>query len=172
MWLALVLVAAFVIAFLVGALLLWSIAKSSTITETQTKAGKALHVQTPIGSLDSLPQEKLDPRLAKLPSYPGALREDAASAATLTQLDFNHGVLQEVSATYWTPDSVDNVWQFFRRELPDWPRNLDENTGKELIHPERDGVRLIRVTRRADRTVIETCIKPLGYPHSFSGGSD
>ena len=170
MWLALVPVAAFVIAFLVGALLLWSIAKSSTITETQTKAGKAFHLQTPIGSLDSLPQEKLDPRLAKLPSYPGALREDPASAATLTQLDFNHGVLQEVSATYWTADSEDEVWQFFRRELPDWPRNLDECTGKELIHPEPDGVRLIRLTRRADRTVIETCIKPLGYPHMFSGG--
>ena len=170
MWLALVPVAAFVIAFLVGALLLRSLAKSSTITETQTKAGKAFHLQTPIGSLDSVPQEKLDPRLAKLPSYPGALREDAASAATLTQIDINHGVLQEVSATYWTADSENDVWQFFRRELPDWPRNLDENTGKELIHPEPDGVRLIRVTRGAGRTVIETCIKPLGYPHLFSSG--
>jgi hypothetical protein len=118
MWLALVPVAAFVIAFLVGALLLWSIAKSSTITETQTKAGKALHLQTPIGSLDSIPQEKLDPRLAKLPSYPGALREDPASAATVTQLDFNHGVLQEVSATYWTADSEDEVWQFFGASCP------------------------------------------------------
>ena len=93
MWLALVPVAAFVIAFVVGAILLWSLAKNSTITETQTKAGKSIHVQTPIGALDSLPQEKLDPRLANLPSYPGALPEDAASAATLTQLDFNHGVL-------------------------------------------------------------------------------
>src|ERR1700724_4630546 len=109
MWLALVPVAAFVIAFLVGALVLWSMAKSSTITETQTKAGKSLHVQTPIGSLDSLPQEKLDPRLAKLPSYPGALPEDPASAATVTQLDFNHGVLQEGSATYWTGDSENDV---------------------------------------------------------------
>jgi hypothetical protein len=170
MCLALVPVAAFVIAFLVGALLLWSIAKSSTITETQTKAGKAFHVQTPIGSLDSVPQEQLDPRLAKLPSYPGALCENPASAATVTQLDFNHGVLQEVSATYWTADSADEVWQFFRRQLPDWPRNLDESTGRELIHPERDGVRLIRVTRRADRTVIEICIKPLGYPHLLTGG--
>ena len=113
MWLALVPVAAFVIAFVVGALLLWSLAKNSTITKTQTKAGKSIHVQTPIGPLDSLPQERLDPRLAKLPFYPGALREDAASAADLTQLDFNHGVLQEVSATYWTPDSVDSVWHFF-----------------------------------------------------------
>jgi hypothetical protein len=39
MWLGLVPVAAFVIAFLVGAVALWAIAKSSTITETQTKAG-------------------------------------------------------------------------------------------------------------------------------------
>lgn len=172
MWLALVPVAAFVIAFLVGALLLWSIAKHSTITESQTKAGKSIHVQTPVGSMDSLPQERLDPRLANLPSYPGALREDPASAATLTQLDFNHGVLQEVSATYWTTDSENDVWQFFRRQLPDWPRNLDESRGKELIRPERDGVRLVRVTRRADRTIIETCIKPVGYPHLFTDGGD
>jgi hypothetical protein len=48
---------------------------------------------------------------------------------------------------------------------------LDENTGKELIHREPDGVRLIRVTRQKekDRTIIETCIKPPGYPHLFAG---
>ena len=44
-----------------------------------------------------------------------------------------------------------------------------EHRGKELIHPEPDGVRLIRVTRQNDRTVIEICIKPVGYPHLFSG---
>lgn len=172
MWLGLIPVAAFVIAFLVGAIALWAIAKNSTITATQTKAGKSLHVHTPIGTLDSEPQGKLDPRLAKLPVYPGAMREHPASAQVLTQMDFNHGVLQEVSSAYWTPDSADQVWQFYRHQLPDWPRNLAESSGKELIHPERDGVRLIRVIRRNDRTVIDICIKPVGYPHLFSGGGD
>jgi hypothetical protein len=172
MWLGLVPVAAFVIAFLVGAIALWAIARSSTITETQTRAGKAVHLHTPIGTLDSVPQGKLDPRLAELPVYPGAMREDPASAQVVTQMDFNHGVLQEVSSTYWTSASADEVWQFYRHRLPDWPRNLDESMGKELIHPEPDGVRLIRVTRQNDRTVIEICIKPVGYPHLFTGAGD
>jgi hypothetical protein len=170
MWLGLIPVAAFVMAFLVGAVALWAIAKSSTVTETQTKYGKALHVHTPLGTVDSEPQVKLDPRLAKLPVYPGAMRKEAATAQTVTRMDFNHGVLQEFSSDYWTPDPVDEVWQFYRRELPDWPRNLDESQGKELIHPEPDGVRLIRLTRQTDRTLIEICIKPVGYPHLFSGG--
>jgi hypothetical protein len=78
-------------------------------------------------------------------------------------------VLQEVSSDYWTPDTVDEVWQFYRRQLPDWPRNLDASMGRELIHPDPDGVWLIRVTRQNDRTVIEICIKPVGYPHLFTG---
>jgi hypothetical protein len=61
MWLALVPIAAFVVAFLVGAVALWAIAKGSTVTETPTKARKALHVHTPIGTLDSEPQEQLKP---------------------------------------------------------------------------------------------------------------
>jgi hypothetical protein len=172
MWLFLVPVAAFLIAFLVGAVALWAIARSSAITQTQTKSGNAIHVHTPIGTLDSEPQDKLDPRLAKVPVYPGALREDPASAQTVTRMDLNHGVLEEVSSDYWTPDSADEVWQFYRRQFPDWPRNLDESVGKELIHSEPDGVRLIRVTRQNDRTVIAICIKPVGYPHLFTGGGD
>ena len=165
MGLALIPVAAFLIAFLVGAVALWAIAKSWTVSQAQTKSGKALHVHTPLGTIDSEPQDKLDPRLAKLPVYPGAMRKDPATAQTVTQTDFNHGVLQEFSSDYWTLDPVDEVWRFYRRELPDWPRNLDESQGKELIHPEPDGVRLIRVTRYEDRTAIEICIKPVGYPH-------
>jgi hypothetical protein len=30
-------------------------------------------------------------------------------------------------------------------------------------------LRLIGITREDDRTLIETCIKPVGYPHFFSG---
>jgi hypothetical protein len=169
MWLGLIPVAVFVIAFLVGAIALWAIAKSSTITETQTNAGKAIHVHTPVGALDSEPQDELDPRLAKLPVYPGAMGEDPASSQTVTQMDFNHGVLQEISSDFWTPDPIDEVWRFYRNRLPDWPQNLDEHRGRELIHPEPDGVRLIRVTRQKERTLIEICIKPVGYPHLFCG---
>jgi hypothetical protein len=103
MSLALVPIAAFVIAFLVGGVALWAIAKKSTFTQTLTKAGKAAHLHTPLGTLSSTPQEQLDPRLAKLPVYSGALREDPGAAQTVTQLDFNRGVLEEVSTSTGLP---------------------------------------------------------------------
>lgn len=171
MWLALVPFAAFALAFLAGAVALWYIAKHTTITQTQTKAGKALHLEAPFGTLDVKPEGKPDPRLAELPVYPGALPEDPATADTRTELYVGHQTLEEVSSTHWTADAEDAVWKFFRRELPDWPCNLVQRSGKELIHPEPDGVRLIRVTRKADRTIIETCIKPVGYPNLFTGRS-
>lgn len=165
MWLALVPVAAFLLAFTVGAVALWYIAKHSRIIETQTSSGKALHVENFIGTLDSRPEKTLDPRLAKLPLYPGAMPVNPTSADTITRLDYGHGTLEEVSTTYWTPDAEDEVWHFYRSALPDWPRNLVKHLGKELIRPEPDGVRLIRITRQQDRTFIETCIKPVRYPN-------
>lgn len=168
MWAVLLPLAAFLAALLFGAVALWYIAKHSRITQTETAAGKGVHVESFFGwSVDSRPEATLDPRLARLPSYPGALRNEPA-ADVVTELDFGRGVLREVSATYWTPDPEETVWQFFRRELPDWPCNLVKSHGKELIHPEHDGVRLIRVTRQSDRTIIETCIKPPGYPNLLS----
>jgi len=164
-WLALVPFVAFALAFLVGVVFLLWFAKRLKITKTQTKAGQAMHFESPVGTLDMRPEEKLDARLASIPVYPGCLRETPLSADTVSELHYGHTTLQAVSAEYWTPDAEEIVWEFYRRELPDWPRNLDESTGKELIHREADGVRLLRVTRQKekDRTVIETCIKPLGF---------
>ncbi len=172
MWLVLIPIACFAAAFLFGAVGLWHVAKRTRISQTETQAGKALHVESPLGTLDVHPEPNLDPRLAKIPAYPGAMRLHPSSADEVTDLHYGHTTLEEVSATYWTPDAEKTVWDFYRRELPDWPRNLDESVGQELIHPAADGVRLIRVTGRKDRTIIETCIKPPGYPHHFSDSAD
>lgn len=170
-WLALVPVVAFALAFFIGLVLVLWFVKRVKISKTQTKGGEAMLFESPVGTLDVRPEEKLDARLAGIPVYPGSLRETPLRADTVSELHYGHTTLLEVSAEYWTPDSETVVWEFYRRELPDWPRNLDENTGKELIHREPDGVRLIRVTRQKekDRTIIETCIKPPGYPHLFAG---
>jgi len=66
--------------------------------------------------------------------------------------------------------SVKQVWEFYRQMLPDWPRNLADARGKELIHDEKDCVLLIRITSQRDRTLIETSIKPRGYPNLFERG--
>jgi hypothetical protein len=118
-----------------------------------------------LGTLDLRPETKLDPRLAQIPLYPGAMPENPLAGEVVTHVHFGFRDFQDITASYWTPDSVKQVWEFYRQQLPDWPRNLVDSQGKELIHDERECVRLIRVSGRGDRTVIETCIKPAGYPN-------
>lgn len=167
LWLALIPFAAFAVAFGAGAIALWFIAKRTKVSQTETKYGKALHVESPIGTLDVHPQGKLDPRLARIPIYPGAMREDPVGAESVSELHYGSTTLQETSASYWTPDSAQGVWDFYRAQLPGWPQNLDGAQGKELILHQKDCVLLLRVSTDRDRTVVETCIKPPGYPHIF-----
>ena len=170
MWMLLIPFAAFAVAFLVGALALWFLSKKTKISETETTSGKTFHVESPIGSLDVHPEAKLDPRLANIALYPGAMPENALAAESVSELRIGWKTARDISATYWTPDSVNQVWDFYRRQLPEWPRNLVEAQGKELIHRDPDCVVLIRVTGRKDRTIIETCIKPAEYPYVFGDG--
>lgn len=162
--------AAFAAVFCVGALALRYIARGLKVSQTETKFGKAVHVDSPLGALDVHPEGKLDPRLAAIPLYPGAMPENAMGAESVTELHFGSRTLQEITASYWTPDSVKQVCEFYRQMLPDWPRNLADSRGKELIRSEKDCVLLIRITSQRDRTLIETSIKPRGYPNLFERG--
>lgn len=164
MWLALVPFAAFAGAFLVGALALWFLVKRTKISQTETKFGKSLHMESPVGTLDVRPEAKLDPRLAAIPIYPGAMPENPMGPEAVTEFRIGWKTFKDISATYWTPDSEKQVWDFYRQQLPDLPRNLDRSQGKELIHNEPGWVLLIRVSGRRDVTVIETSIKPPEYP--------
>ena len=169
-WLILAPFAAFATAFVVGAIGLWFLARRTKFSERMTKSGKAVHVESPLGTLDVQPEAKLDPRLAQIPIYPGAMPEDPESAQSVTDVHLGSRTAQEISTSYWTPDSVQQVWDFYRQQLADWPRNLVQARGKELIHQETDCVRLVRVSQRGGRTVIDTCIKPPDYPHVFGSG--
>jgi hypothetical protein len=170
-WMVLVPFAAFATAFLVGAIGLWLVGKRTKISETMTKSGKAVHVDSPLGTIDVRPEAMLDPRLAEIPLYPGAMPENPGSAESISEVHIWNRTMEEISTSYWTPHSVQQVWEFYRQQLPDWLRNLDQAQGKELIRHETNCVRLVRVSRRGDRTVIETCIKPPEYPHVFESGS-
>ena len=170
-WVALVPFAAFVAAFSFGAVALWLIAKRTKFSQTETKAGKALHVESPVGTLDVRPEAKLDARLAQIPVYPGALPENQAAAESVTEIHIGGRTVRDISASYWTPQSAEEVWDFYRQQLPDWPQNLDDTRGgKELMRHETDYVLLLRVSRRSGRTVIDTSVEPAGYPHLFERG--
>ena len=167
LWLVFIPFAAFLTACCVGIVAMWFIAKRTKISQVETKSGKAIHVDTPVLSMDVQDEAKLDARLARIPVYPGALAENPSGAQTVTEVHLGGRTLQEISVSYRTPDSRQQVWEFYRQQLPEWPENLDESRGKELIHDEVDHVLLIRITSQTGRTVIETSIKPAGYPNLF-----
>lgn len=104
---------------------------------------------------------EVDPQLASMLIYPGAVpvRKSVAEreAESRTQ---NSG---EISATYWTPDPVDTVWEHYRRELPDWKETLSENASRELIYRTDRHSCLIRVYGKDGRTLIEATVKPAQY---------
>ena len=165
-WMALVPVAAFAAAFCFGAVALWHLAKRIKFSQTETEFGKALHVESPVGTFDVHPEGKLDARLAQIPIYQGALPENPDAAESVTEFDIGSRALTEISASYWTPQSAEQVWDFYREQLADWQENHHQvRAGRELIRQETDYVLLLRVARRDDRTVIDTSVEPVGYPH-------
>lgn len=167
-WLALVPFAAFAAAFCFGAVALWYLAKRIKFSQTETGLGKAFHVESPMGTLDVHPEAKLDARLAQIPVYPGALPENPDAAESVTELDIGSRALKEISASYWTPQSAEQVWDSYRQQLPDWQENHDlPRGGRELIRHETDYVLLLRVSRRNDLTIIDTSVEPAGYPNIF-----
>lgn len=164
---ALIPLAFFAFAFCFGALAIWYFSKRCRISQDPAQNG-ALHVQSSIGTLDVQQEATLDPRLAKIPLYPGLMRENPTAAQSVTEVHCGRRTLQEISTNYWTIDPPEQVWEFYRHQLPDWPRNLADARGRELIHEEADCVLLLRITkRRDDRTLIEMMIKPPGYPNLF-----
>jgi hypothetical protein len=130
---ALIPFAAFAAAFLVGAVGLWFLVKTTKISQTYTSAGKTLHVESPLGTLDERHEAKVDPRLAQILVYPGALLQNPAGPEAVSELRVAGRTLMDISVTYWTSDSVQQVWDFYRQHLSDWRVNLDGAQGKELM---------------------------------------
>ena len=163
--------AAFGAAFLVGAIALWFLVKTTNISETYTNAGKKLHAESPLGKFDERREAKVDPRLVEIPLYPGALPQNAVAPEAVSELRFAGRTLEDISVAYWTADGTQQVWDFYRQHLPDFQVNSESPQGKELIRRLPDYVLLLRVLSQGDRTVIETCIKPPSYPNGFGAGS-
>jgi hypothetical protein len=167
---------AFVFTFvaLVLSQLLRRLVRSMHATVSDAMLGKVVHVETPIGVFDLKPHDKLDPELASILVYPGATpvesqpREYEAEAKLLGQ-DFHVLV-----ATYWTLTPADIVWEFYRRELPEWQESRQRGRGRSLIQQAADGVRTVRVYGQNSSTLIETKISlkhKAGAAAAGSGGS-
>lgn len=143
------------VAFVLGQLVL-RLVRSMRVSVTDAMTGKAVHVETPIGTFDLRPRQQLDPELASMLVYPGATPSESqppeyAAEGTLLGKEFHVLV-----ATYWTMTPPDVVWEFYRRELPEWKESRQRGRGRFLIQQSADGTRTIRVYGQSNSTLIET----------------
>jgi hypothetical protein len=113
-------------------------------------------------SIEVPTQGELDPQLASILVYPGAV-PIKKSVEREADLHPDSHPSREVSITYWTPDPVEVVWEHYRRELPDWAETLSQGAGRELLYHTDHHSCLIRVYDKDGRTLIEATVKPAQY---------
>jgi hypothetical protein len=130
--------------------------RSMHISVSDAMLGKAVHVETPIGVLDLKPHEKLDPELARMLVYPGATPAQSQPPEYEADVQFLGREFHVLVATYWTLTPADVVWEFYRRELPDWQEKRQRGYGRSLVQESADGTRKIRVYSHNGSTMIET----------------
>jgi len=106
---------------------------------------------------------EIDPQLASMLIYPGAVPLRKSLSEREAGSHRARPGSGEISATYWTPDPIETVWEHYRRELPDWAETLSENASRELIYRTDHHSCLIRVYGKDGRTLIEATVKPAQY---------
>jgi hypothetical protein len=136
--------------------LLHRFARGFRATVSDQKAGKAVHVETPLGGFDLKPQEKLCPELASILVYPGATPTQSQPPEYEADGQFLGREFHILVATYWTSSPADVVWEFYRRELPDWQEKRQHGYGRSLVLETADGTRTVRVYSHNANTLIET----------------
>src|ERR1700739_3319930 len=103
---------------IVGFVAMWIFAKRIKVTTEATKAGQAVHMDTPLGTMDLRPEDALDPRLASITLYHGAMPTNPGVADEVSEWRFRSIDRRDVTAAYWTPDPPQMVEDFYREELP------------------------------------------------------
>jgi hypothetical protein len=132
-------------------------ARGIRATVSDTKAGQSVHVETALGVFDLTPQEKLDPLLASFLVYPGATPTQSQPPEYEADLQLLGREYRIMLATYWTLTPADTVWEFYKRELPDWQEKRQRAYGRSLVQETPDGTRTIRIHKVQDAsTLIET----------------
>lgn len=139
--------------FLIGHILL-RFARSIRATVVDDKLGKTVHVETPIVTFDLKPQPTRDPLLASIPMYPGAAPLESRPPEYEAGIQVLGRGFRILAATYWTATPVDVVWEFYKRELPDW-EDSNSTAGRELVHHAPGCTRKVQVYSRDGRTLID-----------------
>ncbi len=145
---------AVLVVFAAAAMTVLVFIKTARTTIKQTAAGQAIDIEGRYGTVKLLPKSQLDPELAAILVYPGALRGEPATGEYQLDLSFFSTKRRILTASYWTPDPLQRVWEFYQRELPQWKENPIDGARYELV----ENGRKIHVYRKGDRTVIDTSL--------------
>lgn len=145
-----------VVLFIAGSIILGVfIARNVRVQETSSADGKTVHIETPVGSMRVREQAKADPRDLGLPVYPGAIAVSAQGKMVNLELKLgdNEKGFDIVAADYATPDPVDKVSAFYRKELPRW--TVSSHRGSVKMQSSEDGSkRIIAIRQEGGRTRI------------------
>ncbi len=157
-------------AFVLGHILL-RFARGIRATVSDTKPGKAIHIQTPIGTLDLQPKADLHPTLASILVFPGATPVESQPPEYEADVHLLGREFHLFVATYWTLTPADVVWEFYRRELPGWQESRQRGRGRSLMRREPDCERSVRVYSQNGSTLIENKVSMTGLASAAAAAS-
>ncbi len=129
------------------------------VRKQDTAEGGRVRVETPFGSVKVDARKDIGADIGSVPIYPGAEREKKGSGGAMVDLQWGSGEkqLSFAASEYTTHDSVSEVRQWYRNQLPNW-----HVTEKELVHVEGNLKRIISIKERDGRTRIG--IATIGEP--------
>jgi hypothetical protein len=145
----------------------WWVARNVRVENHSNLRGETTKVETPFGSVQVRERAGLDPKRLGVPVYPGAVREDS-DGNRVASFDIDVGSAHKefsiVAAEYSTPDSPDQVLQFYRRHLPHWIIAKGKRGFPQMEYTEHGYKRVIAIHEDGGRTHIG--VASIGEPES------
>jgi hypothetical protein len=125
------------------------------VEEVASRQGKTVHIETPAGSMRVHERSSADPRDLGLPIYPAAVIASGKGKMVNFEVDLGDGQkgMDVATAEYTTPDSVDKVAAFYRKELPRWVFSA-HNGHVEMRNFEEGYKRIVAIRDDGGRTRI------------------
>jgi hypothetical protein len=123
-------------------------------------------VETPFGTVRVRDNPRLDPQHLGVPIYPGSVREHDSRKLASFHFDFGdiHKAFAISAAEYRTSDSVEQVTDFYRDQLPHWLISQKENGCMQLSFTKHGYKRMVAIHEDDGETRI--ALASVGEPAS------
>ena len=153
------------IALAVGAVIL--VVQNVRVQTVHRSSGEDVTIDTPGGRIDIRGRDNMDPSALGIPIYPGAKRTKDGGGATFAwtsaEGDEEKG-LSVAGADLYTPDSVQQVIDYYRGQLPNWIIVTDRHGQTRMEYTHGGYKRIIAIRSKGDGTHIG--VASIGEPAS------